>query len=315
MKKLLLVSMVVLLIGFIWGCSVSNKQTENPEVKSLNANNMQKINLYFTDHENSKILSETREVIVEDSESLPRIAVQELLKGPTNLEMKRAIPEDTRLIDIKQEGMLVTVNFSKEYYKTGDIGEIVERFSIVNTLCDLPNVQKVKILVEGKELTSPKGEPFGFLDKDDVLITSPSSEEKKTKLTLYFSDSESQFLIEEKRQVAVKDNEKIEKHVIQELIKGPQDKGLLKTVPPETEVISIETKEGTCFVNLSQDFKLKHWGGSTGEIMTIYSIVNSLTELPHINKVQFLIEGKKVEVFQHMVFNEPFERNTRFIKE
>ena len=49
-------------------------------------------------------------------------------------------------------------------------------------------------------------------------------------------------------------------------------------------------------------------------MLTIYSVVNSLTELPHIDKVQFLIEGQKVEVFKHMIFNEPFVRDDEIIK-
>jgi germination protein M len=87
------------------------------------------------------------------------------------------------------------------------------------------------------------------------------------------------------------------------------------TIPSEVKLINIETKEGICFVNFSEDLITKHWGGTAGEIFTIYSIVNSLTELDYIDKVQFLIEGKKQETFTHMIFNEPFERDESLIKE
>ena len=66
-------------------------------------------------------------------------------------------------------------------------------------------------------------------------------------------------------------------------------------------------------MNFSQEFVSKHSGGSAGEYMTVYSIVNSLTELEHIQKVQFLVDGNKLEVFKHMVFNEPFERDASII--
>ena len=48
--------------------------------------------------------------------------------------------------------------------------------------------------------------------------------------------------------------------------------------------------------------------------MTLYSIINTITELPGIDKVQFLIEGQKQEVYIHAVFNEPFKRNDKLIK-
>ena len=44
------------------------------------------------------------------------------------------------------------------------------------------------------------------------------------------------------------------------------------------------------------------------EKMTIYSIVNSLTELKEIDKVQFLIEGEKVKEFKgNFRFNNAFQ--------
>ncbi|MBZ4645117.1 MAG: germination protein [Petroclostridium sp.] len=316
MKKIFLVSVLLLIIAFMWGCSMGRGDIKkSADMLQAKPQNKQKINLYFTDKENSKILSETREVVVEDTKKLPKIAIQELLKGPVSLEMKKAIPEGTKLLDIKQEGTLVTVNFSKEYYKSGDIGEIVARFSLVNTLSDLPNIQKVLILVEGKELIGPSGKPFGPLGKDDVVFEAAPSEKDKTTLTLYFAGNGWENLVPEKRVVVVKDNEPVEKYVIEELIKGPKDKNLFATVPAQTKLLSIETKEGICFVNLSNEFRTEHPGGSAGEIMTIYSIVNSLTELEHINKVQFLIEGQKIETFKgHMALKEPVERDPEIIK-
>lgn len=62
---------------------------------------------------------------------------------------------------------------------------------------------------------------------------------------------------------------------------------------------------------MSGDFVVKHTGGSVGEWFTIYSIVNSLTELDNIKKVQFLIEGEKQQDFKgHMDFSKPFEADT-----
>jgi len=303
MKKVALVSVIVLAIVFMWGCSTKTDGNERTR----------KINLYFTNADNSKILSETREVTIENGQDIAEVAILELLKGPKSPEMKMAIPEGTKLLSIEHEGTMVTVNFSKEYNNTGSVGEIVARYSVVNTLCDLDNVRKVKILVEGKELVGPSGNALGALGKEDVVFeTGPKN---STKITLYFADSNAEYLIPEIREISVTDKEPLEKYVVQELIKGPKEKDLSKTVPPETKLLSIETNEGVCTVSFSKEFQLKHWGGSTGELMTIYSIVNSLTELSHIHKVQFLLEGQKTEVFkEHIIFNEPFERDESLIK-
>ena len=67
-------------------------------------------------------------------------------------------------------------------------------------------------------------------------------------------------------------------------------------------------------MNLSSDFVTKNNVGTAAERMTIFSIVNSLTELSNVDKVQFLIEGEKKEVYHHMIFNEPIERDISMIQ-
>lgn len=83
--------------------------------------------------------------------------------------------------------------------------------------------------------------------------------------------------------------------VVQELLKGPQDPLLSKTLPPEAKLLSLEVTDGVAFVNFSKEIQTKHWGGSAGEGMTIASLVASLTRLEGIDKVQILVEGKTID--------------------
>lgn len=310
MKKFTLVLVLAVTATVIWGCNVKlggNNQASQQEKKT--------VNLYFTNKENNKILSESRTLTVKNGESLDKVVINELIKGPVSPDLKKAIPEGTQLLDIKRENSTAVVDFSKEYYKTSaDTDIIVANFSVVNSLCELPGIKKVNILVESKALIGPSGKPIGVLGKEDAVFGAVPNEKGQMEITLYFGASSGDMLTPEVRSIPIKEKEPVEKYILQELIKGPKDKSNSKTVPPEAKLLSIETKEGTCFVNLSEEFKTKHWGGSTGEMLTIYSIVDSLTELPEIQKVQFLIEGQKLDVFEHMVFNEPFTRDESLIK-
>lgn len=135
----------------------------------------------------------------------------------------------------------------------------------------------------------------------------PEQSEQKTTLTLYFSDQEAQFLVPEVREVAT-DGLSAEEAVVKELIAGPTGAAHLRTLPPETKLIAVSVTDGTASVDFSQEFQTKHWGGSTGEIMTVYSVVNSLANLPGINQVQFLIEGNKVETLAgHIELSQPLK--------
>ncbi|MCX7922510.1 MAG: GerMN domain-containing protein [Clostridia bacterium] len=272
-----------------------------------------KLKLYFTNKDNSAVPFELREVVVRDG-AIIKAAVQALLEGPKNTKLKKAIPNGTRLLGVNKKGNVAIVDFSKEYSTAGGVAEIVERVSIVNTLTQIPGIQKVRILVEGKALIGPSGMPLGDLAYVELDSNGyPISQEKKT-ITVYFGNSNADGVVAEKRVVVVNKGAGLEKAIFEELKKGPTKKGLFPVIPQGTKLLSVQTKSGLCTINLSREFVDNNHTGTAGESMTINSIVNSLTELSTVKKVQFLIEGKVRPAYIHLVFDKPFVRNESMIK-
>ncbi len=144
---------------------------------------------------------------------------------------------------------------------------------------------------------------FVYLFRQEIFhSTKPWLEKRglvqaKREVTLFFSDQEAEYLIGEKRQIRKgEDTEEGPKQLLKELIKGPRGK-LLPTLPSRTRVLSIDIDEkGTATVNFDRTLTRDHPGGSSAEMMTVYSVVNSLTfNFPEIKKVQFVVEGKEIE--------------------
>lgn len=140
----------------------------------------------------------------------------------------------------------------------------------------------------------------------------PNPSKRTVDVTLYFSDDQAMEVLPEKRTVELTEDEAqmpVEKIAVLELLKGPKDANLRKTLPPEAELLSIEVKDGVAILDFSQEFQTKHWGGSAGETMTIDSLVYTLTEIEGIDKVQVLIEGKAIESLAgHYDWSEPFSK-------
>lgn len=88
--------------------------------------------------------------------------------------------------------------------------------------------------------------------------------------------------------------------LVKELISGPAKGSLLQaTIPQETKVHSnVTIKGGIATVDLTKEFVDKHKGGKKNEQLTLYSIVNTLTELKDITSVQFHIDGKVRKEFK-----------------
>lgn len=133
-------------------------------------------------------------------------------------------------------------------------------------------------------------------DRQDGLPPGgPGGLTQKSPVHLYFTDRNSYFLRAEQRAVLHPDDPLgLAGSIIQALIKGPQ-KDLLKTIPADTRLNAIYiTPDRTCYVDLSEDVRKNHPGGSKSELLTIYSLVNSLVlNVPEIEQVQILIDGNQ----------------------
>lgn len=311
-KRFLAFFMLVIVALFASSCGVG-RDTAGGDGKYT-----AEVSLYFANADYNDIGSEKRLITCDSRDSLTEAVMNELIKGPVDTNLRAAIPSGTTLSGTETDELTVTVDLSREFLDyDGDnakSAELIARYSIVKTLCGLDGIDKVVITVDGKPLLNSQGTPVGALGESDIVFTQSSSENVTQKyMTLYFADDNAQYLTAERRKATLVDNS-LEKTIVTEIIKGPDGSGAYATVPKETKVLSVETKEGICFVNLSEDFINKFSGGTTEATMAIYSIVDSLTELPDTDKVQFLIDGVKVDSFGDYVFSEPFQRDATLIK-
>lgn len=161
----------------------------------------------------------------------------------------------------------------------------------------------------------------GACSKNTTQAPPPAPEQPQPMATqevnLYFSDDQAMYLVPEKRslQSAGADQKQLAAALVNELIAGPKQAKLHATMPQGSKLLSLEIAGGLATVNLNQDFQSQHSGGSTGEIMTIYSLVNSLTDLQGIQQVQLLVEGNKLETLKgHLEISQPLTRNPDIIK-
>lgn len=172
---------------------------------------------------------------------------------------------------------------------------------------------------------------LGIVKVDDEELTPASSivmgEDDAVKLSdkipvhIYFANEDFTKLRKEIRYVPVSEAKKsasaLATLIVQELIKGPDPKGGLKaTIPPEAMLRGPVTIEGgVATVDFTNEFKTKHPGGGKAvEQATIFSIVNSLTEMSEIQKVRFLINGKTSKEFLgDFQFDAPFPRTPSLI--
>ncbi|MGB9868220.1 MAG: GerMN domain-containing protein [Bacillota bacterium] len=240
-----------------------------------------------------------------------QIAAKLVTSWDKKTDLKSPFPAGTAVRSVTVKDGVATVDLSRQAATAmGSSQEAKAVESLVRTMTSLPGVAKVRILVEGKQVESLAG----HVDISRVLSVPPIINhdgsqplENTMKVTLWFGYGS--YLVPVTR--FVPRTVSAIRSVVTELIKGPEGlPGLSRTIPQGTKLLGVNLKEGIAYVDLSQELKTKHWGGSTAERMTVESIALTVTEFPTVSKVQILIAGKRVQsIAGHMSIDAPIARN------
>lgn len=131
---------------------------------------------------------------------------------------------------------------------------------------------------------------------------------KQIEVTVYFPDANAEKLIAAKRQIP--DNDSKYTETVNALIAGPASKAEgISVMPKGAKVLHVTVNNNTATVDFNKEFQINFTGGSTGEIMLIGSIVDTLTEFPEIKAVQFTLEGRPLDILGgHLDLTEPISR-------
>ncbi len=126
------------------------------------------ITLYFSEPTASRLMPEERNIKVSNEKELPKLAIEELLKGPQTANGIAAVHKETKLNSVKVDGDTAIVDFGDNFEKLNTGGSTRERlclYAVVNTLTELEGIEKVKLSVNGKVLDF-----FGQLELSEALV-------------------------------------------------------------------------------------------------------------------------------------------------
>ena len=98
---------------------------------------------------------------------------------------------------------------------------------------------------------------------------------------------------------------------------APVAEPLVNAVPAGTSLRALFISDrGDAYVDLTREVMTSHPGGTTSELLTVYTIVNALTaNLPAVRAVQMLVDGKEVDTLAgHIDLRRPIEKNPEWIQ-
>lgn len=167
---IVLIVLILLGVGYVIYNNVKNNKEEviyeyTPEEEITGEQLRQTvITLYFLNSENYELTPEARQIDAKDLLDNPyELLINLLIEGPKNEKLLKLIPENTKLNSAQIKDNILYIDFSEEFIKEQNLGKEQEELilkSIVNTVTELTEINKIAILIDGEE---DKGFPDGEL--------------------------------------------------------------------------------------------------------------------------------------------------------
>lgn len=156
--------------------SKQNKEKIEKLAPLEDSKNNLNLSLYFDTSDNpDKVELAQEERLIDINELLGELTLNELIKGPSvNSKLYPILPKETRLMSFSVENGIAYANFSKDILvKMSSKKEEACLKSIIWSLTSLPNIEKVKFLVENKDIKSLGGnfdisKPIGKADFENA---------------------------------------------------------------------------------------------------------------------------------------------------
>ena len=225
----------------------------------------------------------------EGPESVPGLLAA-LLAGPSqDSGLVSLIPTGTELVSWSVVSRTARVELSGEYSQLSGIDRTIADCCVTLTLSQLSGVDRVEL--------SAGGERGKVLRTGDVIFSGAEEEPVDVPASLYFRRAGGAALISELRVFRLTEDETPARAVLEALIAGPQDAGLVGLLPQELTVRYVWVDDGVCYADLSGVLLSAMPDSRPEQELVITSIVDTLCSLDTVNQVQLLVEGEPLTAY------------------
>jgi germination protein M len=209
---------------------------------------------------------------------------------------------------------LLSLRYSSDYSTLPSITEVLRRAALVKTLCQLDKITAVEFFIGTQPLMTSAGKPVGMLTAEDFIDSTGENTEfyQEAKVSVYFANEAGDALLPSYLKITFDGTVTTERLILQALLKGPVQEDMRPVIPKGTVLNKVSIRDGICYVDFNEKF-LETRSGITPEV-AVYSVVNSLTELSNVYKVQFLINGATRKNYGNLNFSNTFERNLEIVE-
>ena len=301
MKRCLLI-MTALILLLSAGCGSSGQEADS------------QYHAYYLNKENTRIVAKAYEPAHTDTEGMIDEMITLISTDAGSVEYRKPLPDQVHVVTYTYDGNRLSIYFDEANGAMDVAEEVLCRTAIVRTMVQIPEVSCVAFYVGDSPLSDHSGNVVGLMT-DESFVENPGEQINSIQtatIKLYFANAAGDGLVEEEQEVSYISNISMEKLIMEHLLTGPKTEGLQSAIPNGTKLVSVTTTNGICYVNLDEGFLNQSY--EIQEPIVIYSIVDSLSEIPTVNKVQISVNGNTTGVYRDsFALDTLYERNLDYV--
>lgn len=311
---MVLAVLLVLAVIITAGCS-SGISTDSDEKRASDG----VYRIYYLNSEHTQLVRQEYKPDSKNFEGILKEILKQFCRDGKNGAVS-AIPDGVKINKTTMGINEITVDFSSGYLGLETVDELLLRAAIVRTLLQLPGVDTIRITVDGQSLVID-GKEIGQMGEDTFIVPAGDAinSYRYVEIPLFFSNKDGTKVVSERRNIYYSSNIVIEQLVVEQIIKGPEEDGLVPVTLPSVLVRSVSIKDGVCTIDFSPDVNSLPAADSTVKPETaLYSFVNAICDAcadQGVTGVRFLIDGSSEKRFRGEVnLDQTFTRNADIIE-
>lgn len=298
MKKIISFLLVLSLTAALLGC-----QAQEPQVPG---------SFYY--YRSDTAFSGTDGVIAPEIRELAGIAgdLDALLalycQGPDSRELESPLPKNCPVPGHTLEGTTLYLHFGEEFAVLSGIELTVAAGCLARTFLNLTGAETLILTANGALMD---GETSIRITLADLSLRDDSQDRLHGDYIVYYTGADRRYLVGQSVSVNLSAREELPGLLLERMRTAPA--GLRTVFPEGTRILSVSTEDGLCTVDLSTEFESRRFYTHTGQLLSLMGVVNTLTELPEIDRVEFTIDGALLVRYGSLSLSGPLEHDDRFL--
>ena len=230
--------------------------------------------------------------------------------GPLADGLENPLPPGTALLGYTIYDHVLTLRFNKNLAELTGVDLTVAAGCLARTFLPMTGSEVLILTANGELLGS---NPSMTLTLQDLSLRDDSLDLLHTEFPVYYASSDRKFLIRQTVTARHASSEELILYLLEQLLTPPEGSDLRTALPSGTRFLSATVADGLCTVDVSQEFDSRRFYSMSSRCLSLLSVVNTLTSLEEIDRVEFTVEGDPLIQYGSLTITEPLVRDERCI--